>query len=168
MTNWLHAITDPLNAASQTLQKAIEVRDTIKFGEEVGKLHGQILAAMSGAVAAKTDQSALLDEVRDLKKRVADLEGWEAEKERYELVELAPSVLAFRVKPSMQAGEPVHYICATCYNAGKKNFLKQIIHGPNYNKFECHSCGDSLAIAGRPKVSARPTIADDRGGWRMT
>ena len=54
MPAWLDNIMSPLNAAGDTLQKLIEVRDLAKFGDTFRKMHGEVLAAMQGAVAAQT------------------------------------------------------------------------------------------------------------------
>jgi hypothetical protein len=65
----------PLNAAGQGIEKLIETRDLIKFGDELRKLHAEILAAQRGAMTAQTNEAGLLEQVRELKKRVTDLEA---------------------------------------------------------------------------------------------
>jgi hypothetical protein len=54
MSAWIDAITSPLKAASETVQGLVQVRDQIKFGDEVIKLQTQILAAQQGASSAQT------------------------------------------------------------------------------------------------------------------
>lgn len=146
MATWLESITSPLSAASEGIQKLIEVRDLVKFGDALGKLQAQILSAQQGALAAYTRELALLDEIGTLKKRVADLEAWEREKARYELVALAPNVMAYSIKATARGTEPPHYICANCYNAGRKSFLNQHIRGQYYDEYLCATCEEKLVI----------------------
>jgi hypothetical protein len=163
MAAWLDAIMAPLNSAGEGIQKLIEVRDLAKFGDALGKLYTQILAAQQGALAALTREQALLEEVGSLKKRVADLEAWDAEKQRYELVALAPNVMACAIKNDMRGNEPAHYICANCYSNGKKSFLNQHVRGTRVDKFRCNSCGEDLTID-KEKGPLRYTTRDPRGG----
>ena len=58
MPAWLDSIMSPLNAAGDTLQKLTQVRDLAKFGDTFRKMHGEVLTAMQGAVAAQTRHDA--------------------------------------------------------------------------------------------------------------
>src|ERR1700676_899370 len=106
MPAWLDGIMSPLNAAGQSLEKLIETRDLVKFGDELRKLYTDVLAAQRGAMTAQVNEAALLEEVRTLKKQVTDLEAWETEKQRYELVSLAPNVMAYSIKATARGTEP--------------------------------------------------------------
>jgi hypothetical protein len=155
MATWLDSITSPLNAASEGIQKLIEVRDLVKFGDALGKLQAQILSAQQGALAAYAREATLLEEIGVLKKRVTELEAWDAEKKRYELVALAPNVMAYSIKAEMRGAEPPHYICANCYQVGRKSFLNQVVRGTNIDAFHCKTCDERLTIdKGGPPASA--------------
>jgi hypothetical protein len=52
MANFVEGILSPLKTASSLLQEAIEVHDSVKFGDVVVKLQAQIMAAQQGALAA--------------------------------------------------------------------------------------------------------------------
>lgn len=146
MPTWLDGIMSPLNAAGQGIEKLIETRDLIKFGDELRKLHTEILAAQRGAMTAQANEATLLEEVRALKKKVTDLEAWETEKARYELAAIAPNVMVYSVKAAARGVEPPHYICANCYNAGRKSFLNQTANGSRIEIFECINCRERLTV----------------------
>jgi hypothetical protein len=88
----------------------------------------------------------LAQETDKLKRRVAELESWEAEKQRYELTELAPERVCYTVKEALREGEPIHRLCANCFGAGKKNFLQLQYSDDFCNGYQCHSCGQKLSI----------------------
>jgi hypothetical protein len=154
MSAWLDAIMSPLNAAGQGLEKLIETRDLVKFGDELRKLHAEILAAQRGTMTAQANEATLLEQVRELKKRVTDLEAWEREKERFALIALAPNVVAYSVKEAARGAEPPHLICANCYNGGKKSFLNQIVSGAYLDRYKCNACAEVLSVE-RPRPPAQ-------------
>jgi hypothetical protein len=106
MATWLESIMSPLNAAGQGIEKLIETRDLVKFGDALRKLYAEVLAAQRGAMTAQANESMLLEQIGALKKRVADLEAWEAEKARYELIALAPNIMAYSIKEATRGTEP--------------------------------------------------------------
>jgi hypothetical protein len=161
MSTWLDTIMSPLNTAGQGIEKLIETRDFIKFGEELRKLHSAILAAQRGAMTAQANEATLLEQVRELKKRVTDLEAWDAEKARYQLVALAPDVVAYAIKPHAAGVEPAHYICANCYQRGSKSHLQKAITGTHVDKYRCNECKEELTI---PKGSRGPGATFGRTG----
>ena len=119
MPAWLDAITSPLSAASEGIQKLIEIRDLIKFGDALGKLQAQILSAQQGALAAYTRELELLEEIGALKKHVADLEAWDSQKNRYERRNVGYSAFAYVLKKPERGSETPHWACTNCYEHGK-------------------------------------------------
>ncbi len=160
MSNWIDAITSPLKAASDGIKGLVEVRDTIKFGEAVSKLYADIFAAQQGATAALARETSMLEEIGGLKKRVGELEAWDAEKQRYELIALAPGMVAYAVKDGVRGTEPPHHICANCYNAGKKSFLQQLSNGPAVFAYRCNTCKEELTVTNPSAPRQRTAITN--------
>jgi hypothetical protein len=96
--------------------------------------------------AAQNQQAALIERVGELEEEMARMKAWEAEKERYELVELSPGVLARAVKESMRGAEPPHYICADCYEDGKKRHLQSNGPSDGIERLRCHGCKTELVV----------------------
>ncbi len=97
-----------LKAASDISQGILSMRDTAKIQGKVIELNGQIIAAQTSAMAAQTDQMALSDRVRELEEIIAQMETWDAEKEKYELSNLATGAFAYTMKPEAQGTRPDH------------------------------------------------------------
>jgi hypothetical protein len=146
MSNWIDAIISPLKAAGEVAQGLVDIRDTVKFGDAVIKLQGQILAAQQGALSAQTRETQMMDEIRALKARVVELETWEAGKKRYQLERLPPGVFIYKLKSGDPSGEPSHSICQTCYQRGKKSVLNSDEPGHGIYHLTCHECGTVLEI----------------------
>lgn len=92
-------------------------------------------------MTAQAAYAALASTVSDLEAQVRRFETWEAEKQRYQLEELPPGILMYRLKAGMENGEPPHKICANCYNKGEKAFLYNLGTGNGLTHWKCHSCG---------------------------
>lgn len=148
-------IAASLNAATQIAKKLVGVRDFNLLGEAVLKLQGEIMSAQAAALTAQSDQFTLLQQIRELERRVADFEAWETEKKRYELVELFGRSLAYVVKESMRGAEPLHYLCPTCYQKRQKS-LMQGITAIGMRSLKCHAC--ELIIEHSEDPNYRPFV----------
>jgi hypothetical protein len=128
------------------IKTAFDIAKGLKDIDDVARRNAAIIELQEKILTAQAAQAALVETVSELKKRVAELESWEADKQRYKLTEIAPGIVCYTVKEAMRGGEPPHRICANCYAAGKKSFLQQDIRGPYYDRFNCHACGATLSI----------------------
>jgi hypothetical protein len=112
-----------------------DIDDRTRRNEAVIELQEKIL----GAQAA---QAALVQAVGELEKEVTALKAWDADKERYRLVELKRGVLAFAPKEGMENGEPVHNLCTSCYQHGFKSILVSATWNPGRcHVLVCNDCG---------------------------
>jgi hypothetical protein len=113
-----------LRAATDISKAMIGLRDAAMIQGKIVELQGVILSAQQSALSAQADQFTLLERVRELEKQIADVEAWEQEKQRYELVELYAGGLAYRIKELVRGSEPPHFICAACYQKRQKSLLQ--------------------------------------------
>jgi hypothetical protein len=143
-----------LNTSMQILKNAVELNDAVKAQSGVIDLQAKILSAQATALDIQTAHAAVVDEKRALEAKIAQFEAWEAEKERYTLQEfsLNSGKLAYRVKESVRASEPDHWICPNCYAQRKKALLqKRDGVGQRHGRFtamECQNCDNRIVLAG--------------------
>jgi hypothetical protein len=101
-------------------------------------------------IAAIAGLTQSINAIRELAKAMVGLR--DAEKQRYELTELATGSLAYVVKEAMRGPEPSHWLCAACCQQRKKSIL-QITgsRGPmgDVQIWGCHACNAAIWI--RPK-----------------
>lgn len=117
-------------------QSVIALRDAAAFHEKMFELNDRLMDAQAAALETNQERAALVETVAGLKKELADLKAWDAEKQRYELTERSPGAFAYRVKEAMQGAEPPHYICANCYQHGQKAILNTE-RGATYDGRRC-------------------------------
>lgn len=147
MPAWLDSIMSPLNAAGQTLEKLIETRDLVKFGDTFRKLLAEVLSAQRGALTANANELALLQRIGELEKEITRFETWEREKTRYERRNVGYSAFAYVLKKSERGTETPHWTCTNCYENGKIKTLqfgmpRGVKSGPD--KWFCPACENQI------------------------
>ena len=123
-----------------------DVHDANLIQSKIFELMREIMAAQSCALEAQAAQSELLNRIRDLEAEKAELETWNTEKKRYNLTDFGGSTFAYSLKPEEAKGEPLHRICATCYQQGKKSILQFTHRSQGQEWFKCHGCRNQIAL----------------------
>jgi hypothetical protein len=139
-----------LKAAKDIAETMIGLRDTAAFQGKLLEFQSKIIDANNAAFAAQEERSTLLQKIGDLEAEVARLEAWETEKQRYDLKDLGFGAIAYVIKPDMQGSEPVHCICANCYEKGQKVHLQNTgrIAEPYGSGFvwRCPNCASEIHV----------------------
>ena len=113
------------------------------------QLTRHILEAQQTLTAANAAQSDAAERIRSLEQEIVRLKDWEADKQRYELKDTGQGSLAYALKPSMDQGEPEHWLCPACYQQGKKSILKhETIPEGRARSLVCHPCGMDIITRG--------------------
>jgi hypothetical protein len=135
-----------LKAAGDAAKIMIASHDISVMREKAIELQTQILAAQQSALAAQSDQFTLLDRVRELEKQITELEAWDAEKQRYELKEIWSGATAYSLKEDTGGTEPPHWICAACYQSGKRQILQPTKILDRLRNWTCPACKSSIPV----------------------
>lgn len=100
------------------------------------------------ALASQDKQAFLADRVRELEKKIMELENRESEANKYELHEFPTETRAFKLKPGMQGGEQTYYLCEACMS---KSQISRMQPNGFYNGkaffLRCHNCNLLLPIS---------------------
>jgi hypothetical protein len=140
-----------LKGATDIAKAMVGLHDTQTVQAKVIELNAKILEAQSNAFVANDEHAALIERVNQLEKEVAHLKAWEVEKQRYELKEVAPGAVAYAPKESMRGTEPMHLLCANCYQNETKRFLQAQRSDVGHVYHKCQECGGEIRIPKPPK-----------------
>ena len=113
-----------LKTAGEIAKSLLQLKSETERQAKVIELQSVILAAQSSAIAAQSDQYAMLEEMRRLREENNQVKAWEKQKDRYQMVTPFTGVTVYALKKSVSDGEPPHYICANCYQRGKRSILQ--------------------------------------------
>ena len=136
-----------LKVASDMAKGFLELKSMAEVQGKVIELQSAILGAQSSALAANADQAAMAEEIRRLRELLARAEAWHQEKQRYELLALEPGIFAFALKKASAGGEPPHWICARCYNAGAKYILQNQGDFCGASEYLCNGCNSKIKLS---------------------
>jgi len=155
-----------LKAAGDMAGGFLKLRDIAQVQGKVIELQSVILSAQQGALASQGEQLALLDEKRGLEKKIADLEAWDRQKERYQLSEVGRGTLAYTLKPEAQPSEPPHMACANCFDHGRRSILQRQRTNVTGHTYGCPACGAEIAtpIKDSERGTYRP-LNPSGGSW---
>lgn len=77
---------------------ALDITKGLKDIDDRTRRNEAVIELQEKILGAQTSQAALVQQVGELEKEVAALKAWDADKQRYKLVELKPGVLAYAPK----------------------------------------------------------------------
>ncbi len=119
---------------------AFDIAKGLKDINDATIRNGAIIELQEMILSAQQQQAALIDRVRDLEKEVADLKAWGREKEQYELQQVDLGAFTYVPKPDTEAAKQPHWLCANCYEDGKKSFLQVQGKAPGGRVGESYTC----------------------------
>jgi cell division protein FtsB len=130
-----------IKTLSDIAHTAFGLRDSAKLLEAKVEFNRQLFAVQTALATAQSEQAELTQAIHDLEKEIADLEAWDAEKEKYELKQISNvGTVAYMLKPDARGIEPPHWLCTNCYQNRKRGIIQYYGHIGASLHFRCSSC----------------------------
>lgn len=143
-------ISDAIGAlkSAYDVAKALKnINDRVALNAAIIDLQEKILDAQDAAFAARENETALVKRIDDLEQAVARTKAWDGQKEQYSLVNVGSSCFAYLKKPEMRGGETAHYLCTTCFDAGKKAILHHMEVRTMGDQLACPTCNVKMMVS---------------------
>jgi hypothetical protein len=131
--------------------------------KKVEDLLNSIIPLQTWIITLQEELSAALKGKEALQQKLRDLENWQQEAARYELKELASGVYVYALKEASRSSEPHHFLCAKCYNEGRKSILQRTGQFPSGLCFRCQSC--SAEVIDHSKAIPMPQQPNSKDVW---
>ena len=139
-----------LKTASDIAKGFMSLKTEAEIQGKIIELQSVILGAQSSALAANADQSAMADEIRALKEKLAAAEAWKTERSRYALVAVDKGVFVYALRKEEAQSDPPHWLCARCFNDGRKTLLQSKGEDQFFGTdYECHSCVTTIQVSAK-------------------
>jgi hypothetical protein len=142
-------------AGISALKSAFDLAKGLKDIDDATRRNAAIIELQQKILSAQEAESELLDRERELKKRVEELENWEATAARYRLIKLNSGVVCYELRPDLPGDEAPHCVCADCFADRKKGFL-QPYSKFGVDRFKCNRCSQELLLARDPVRASEP------------
>ncbi|MDO5622564.1 MAG: DUF3164 family protein [Paracoccus sp. (in: a-proteobacteria)] len=92
---------------------------------------------LNNLIKIQAEQVAMQRAVAALEQEQRQADQFQAEAIRYRPKRTEQGSFVYELQPTHANGEPIHCICAACYNKKIKSILQPVQH----NTFECGTCG---------------------------
>jgi hypothetical protein len=115
------------------------------------ELQGLILDAQQGLFAAQEAQSADARRIAELEQEIMRFKDWSAEKQRYELKSMRGGSVAYSEKASVNARQSPHWLCANCFEQGRKSFMQKLGEVGPHAIYECAACKAKMNVDRRER-----------------
>ena len=120
--------------------------------EQISTLYDRV-SALQNAVLEKQQQAAeLAERCRELEDELGRVKGWETEKARYIILNIDDLAFVYGLNPERTlavVGEVPHWLCANCFEDGKKSHLQAGkltgVNGSQRN-WKCPRCDTSIVV----------------------
>jgi hypothetical protein len=152
------AFISSLNAAIQVTKALIGVRDAAMIDAKVIELRDHLIEAQNSIMQSQAEQATLIKRVHDLEEEIARVRAWEEEKQRYQLIQAWSGCFVYALKEASKGTEPPHWICAHCYEDGRREIL-QIMQNPDRRAFMMVKCSHCSFRVEMREGSVRPAYA---------
>lgn len=155
-----------LKGASDIAQGFLAMKTDAAVSAKAVELNRVIADVQQQLFSIQAAYATTIRREEDLKAEIVRLKDWSHEKQRYELHEVTTGSLAYRVKPAMNGGEPVHYLCANCYQDNVKSILQHYGSEGFHKRLYCPKCNSSF-LGERYEFGPLHKIRndDERGAW---
>jgi hypothetical protein len=145
-------LSTSLRSAVEITKAIMDVSDANTLQTKILELTKQIMSAQSCALATQSAQLELLQSKRGFEHELAKLKAWNMEKYRYELQNVGSGAVAYVPKQSMRGTEPLHWICANCFQISKKRFLNESHSDLHFVYYKCQECAGKIRIRKGPQA----------------
>lgn len=142
-----------LKTATDIAKGLVNVNTAVEVNAKAIELQRALLSAYADAVSAKETQSALQEEVRELKRQLASNEQFAADMKRYKLNTPWPGSIVYALDATMSNGEPAHYLCANCYQSKKKSILQATRLESGWLAMACPNCRATVRTDNKHSVN---------------
>jgi hypothetical protein len=150
------------NHAVQLATAAVKMAKDVEVKAAVSALQDEMLDLQSKLFSAHAKFEELLAAKKLAEDKLADLENWNKEAARYQLVELAKEINAYGLKPDCANGEPHHNLCPNCFQNRKKSIIHRERAGSE--QLVCDNC----SFKALPKIFPAQARAVSTGyNWAM-
>lgn len=141
-----------LKTAADIVKGVIGLKIDAEVSSKMIQLHSEIVSAQASASAAYADHLSVLHRIRELEEEIARVKAWETEKQRYQLVQVNNGAFAYALKSDSKGTEPPHWICAKCYEDGKRSILQHNgIEFARESRAICPVCKAEIADSSKSK-----------------
>lgn len=116
-----------------------------KVREQINATLVEVTQIQAALVAAQQRETQLTNRCQELEGDLRGMNDWKSIKARYTLTEIDGSAFVYMLKPEHVADgtEPQHWLCARCFEDGKKSHLQRT---ESVRQWSCPRCNATVMV----------------------
>ena len=141
-----------IKAALDMVKGVAGLKSATDINLAVIEIQRALLDAQSAAFDDRERHAAQQVRIAELEAKLSEIDRWEADKARYQLIETATGVLVYVLKQDSANGDPDHKLCVKCFNEDRKSVLQVVRRHGGGERVECHHCNVKMNLSPFPPV----------------
>lgn len=141
-------MADPISMLTALVKAGTDIAaatDVQKRNAQLIEFQKVVIDLLARVASIQAENATLASAKRDLEQEIVRMKDWDAEKKRYALTAPWQGAVAYALKESMARGEQPHWLCANCYDGGKKSFLNPKRNAKSAVGLACGTCRAEVA-----------------------
>ncbi|CUZ07150.1 Uncharacterised protein [Serratia marcescens] len=125
------SLYESVKAVKDVVKAASDLKTDVAINEKATEIYSYLNDVQEKLMALQVEHMSMSRLKDDLERQVIELTQWNEDKSRYALTKLSSGAFVYQLKTADKGDEPVHQLCANCYQQQIKSILQ--FHG--YHKF---------------------------------
>lgn len=138
-----------LKGAIDITSALVKTNNIVDVNAKAIELQQIIIKLQQDIFSAQDSQRVANEEILSLKKEISDLKKVNGNMERYKLCSPFTGSAVYGIPKGDASKEPAHYLCANCFQAGKKSVLNPKTNEKGFQDFVCPACRTTISTGYR-------------------
>jgi hypothetical protein len=138
-----------LKGAIDITSALVKTNNIVDVNAKAIELQQIIIKLQQDIFSAQDSQRVANEEILSLKKVISDLKKVSGDMGRYKLCSPFTGSAVYGISKDDASKEPAHYLCANCFQAGKKSVLNPKANEKGFQDFVCPSCRAAISTGYR-------------------
>ena len=138
-----------LKGAIDITSALVKTNNIVDVNAKAIELQQIIIKLQQDIFSAQDSQRVANEEILSLKKEISDLKKVSGDMGRYKLCSPFTGSAVYGISKDDASKEPAHYLCANCFQAGKKSVLNPKANDKGFQDFVCPTCRAAISTGYR-------------------
>ncbi len=142
----LAGLISAIRSAIDIVKESRYTHDDQRLMRAQTELLEELIGIHQTALSLQDQHAALVSENAELQKRLAESDKWDEVKSGYRLLEVQNGKFVYSLKSPQVSPEPIHWLCANCFEDRKKSILQAVIKNDFDALYACPRCKTNLYL----------------------
>lgn len=138
-----------LKGAIDITTALVKTNNIVDVNAKAIELQQIIIKLQQDIFSAQDSQRVANEEILNLKNEISDLKKVGGDMARYKLCSPFTGSAVYGISKDDASKEPAHYLCANCFQAGKKSVLNPKANDKGFQDFVCPICRGAISTGYR-------------------